>query len=119
MADAALICNSFPPSREVVSALLTSGWKFIFVSAFDLNTFWFTKPMVEEPLKGELLLLNVLSKDNKMSELLIKTRDRCINDSSAFEEYKSAKVEAAKGSAGTFETSYEDYKMMKAQHPFS
>jgi len=119
MADIALICNTFPPQPSIVEALLQNGWKFISVSAFDLNTFWFTKYVEDGPLKGELMLLNLLSQENKMSELLLKTRDMCNSDTLMFEEYKICKVEAAGGSDESFEKSFEDYKMMKARHSFS
>lgn len=98
MPDALILLEEYPPSRTLVQALLDLGYYFSRSSMLDAKDLWFFLVYTEGLLKDHKLTVHVTTPDNTAAKILLETRDRCRNEQWAFEDYKNAKVEAAKGS---------------------
>jgi len=105
--DALLILPSFPPSKNVIQAFLDSGYYFSSCSHLDTRDLWFFFVYTEGILKYHKLTVHVTVEDNKAGKILRATRDMCRSEQWAFDDYKNAKVEAAKSKE------FKDYKQGK------
>jgi len=96
MPDALLLLPSFPPTKEVVKAFLDLGYYFSMVAPLDPKDIWFVYIFTEGVLKYHKMMVHCVTADNNAAKMLLDTRDMCRTEAWAFEDYKSAKVEAAK-----------------------
>eukprot|EP00088_Acartia_fossae_P024643 TRINITY_DN25555_c0_g1_i2.p1 TRINITY_DN25555_c0_g1~~TRINITY_DN25555_c0_g1_i2.p1 ORF type:complete len:218 (-),score=68.54 TRINITY_DN25555_c0_g1_i2:156-809(-) len=111
--DALLILPSFPPSKNVIQAFLDCGYYFSQSSHLDTRDLWFFFVFTEGILKYHKLTVHVTLEDNKAGKILRATRDMCRSEQWAFDDYKNAKVEAARAiEAGGFM----DYKKGKGSN---
>jgi len=102
MPDALLILPSFPPSRGVIQALLDSGYYFSSASHLDPRDLWWFLVFTSGILEDHKLTVHVCTADCTAAKILLECRDLCRTEAWAFEDYKTAKVEAAKGSWGEY-----------------
>jgi hypothetical protein len=94
--DALLIPPSYPPSKGVIQAFLDCGYYFSSCSHLDTKDLWFFFVFTDGILKYHKLTVHVTIEDNKAGKILRATRDMCRSEQWAFDDYKNAKVEAAK-----------------------
>jgi len=104
MPDALLILPSFPPSKAVVQALLDCGYYFSSCSHLDPEDLWWFLVFTSGLLEDHKLTVHVCTEDCTAAKILLDCRDMCRNEEWAFEDYKQAKVEAAKGSWGEYKS---------------
>jgi len=98
MPDALLIIPEFPPSKGIIQAFLDCGYYFSSASHLDVRDLWWFLVFTEGLLKDHKLTVHVVTEDNPAANILLDTRDMCRNEEWAFNDYKQAKVDAAKGS---------------------
>jgi len=94
--DALTLIEQFPPNQNVIQAFLDAGYYFGHVSVLDAQDLWFFKIFNDGFLKDHMITIHVMTPDNKAGKILLDTRDMCRSEPWAFEDYKSAKIEAAK-----------------------
>jgi len=95
--DSLIMFNKAPAPREIFNALMDSGFTFLGSGPFHPTDLWFLKKISREgPLDNALFKLHLTPCDIGPSKMLLETRDRCNSNPEDFEDYKSAKVEAAK-----------------------
>jgi len=107
MPDALLIIPEFPPSEGVIQAFLDSDYYFSSCSSLDVRDLWWFLVFNEGILKDHKLTVHVVTKDNPAANILLDTRDMCRTEEWAFNDYKEAKVAAAKSA------SFPEYKKEK------
>jgi len=95
--DALILLKQFPPPRSLVQAMLDCGYYFSSASHLDPRDLWWMLVFTEGLLKDHKLTIHMAPDDNVAAKMLLETRDRCTNEQWAFDDYKNAKVEAAKG----------------------
>ena len=94
MPDALLLLPSFPSSAVVLQALLDSGYYFSCASPLDRRDVWWFLVFTEGLLEDHKLCLHVCTPDCPAAKILLE----CRKEQWAFDDYKEAKVNAAKGS---------------------
>jgi len=95
--DALILLKQFPPSRSLVQALLDCGYYFTSPSMLDIRDLWFIYVFNEGVLKDHKQTIHITVEDNVAAKMLLETRDRCRTEQWAFDDYRNAKIEAAKG----------------------
>jgi len=109
--DALLVVPEFPPSKEIIQAFLDNGYYFSqAASHLDPQDLWFFFVFTDGILQYHKLTVHVVPPNNRSAKILLATRDMCRNEEWAFEDYKSVKIEAAKGE------SFKDYKQSKGKN---
>jgi len=98
MPDALLILPQYPPSKTIIQAFLDSGYYFSSSSALDPKDLWWFLVFTDGLLKDHKLTVHVVPENNRSANILLDTRDMCRTQEWAFNDYKTAKVEAAQGS---------------------
>merc|ERR1711990_538511 len=115
MPDGLLVEPTFPPSLSTINALLQAGFEFSSIAPHDPNDLMFVKRFDRVDFSDKtdqvIMVLHLVSAENKLGKLLVLMRDTCNNDSAAFEEYKAAKLEAR----GDGNTKWISYKIKKGQ----
>eukprot|EP00090_Calanus_glacialis_P031007 TRINITY_DN5066_c0_g1_i2.p1 TRINITY_DN5066_c0_g1~~TRINITY_DN5066_c0_g1_i2.p1 ORF type:complete len:218 (-),score=70.33 TRINITY_DN5066_c0_g1_i2:56-709(-) len=96
MPDALLIVPQFPPSKGVIQAFLDSGYYFSSSSGLDPKDLWWFLVFTDGLLKDHKLTVHVVTEDNRAANMLLDTRNMCRAEEWAFNDYKEAKVAAAK-----------------------
>jgi len=102
MPDALLVLPSFPPSKAVVQALLDCGYYFSSSSHLDPKDLWWFLVFTSGLLEDHKLTVHVSTAACTSARILLDCRDMCRDEPWAFEDYKAAKVEAAKGTWGEY-----------------
>merc|ERR1712080_746972 len=104
--DALLIIPSFPPSIGVIQAFLDCGFYFSSASHLDSQDLWWFLVFTEGLLEDSKLTVHVCLEDCTAAKILLECRDLCRTEEWAFNDYKTAKVNAATGT-------WEEYKKGK------
>eukprot|EP00092_Neocalanus_flemingeri_P000439 GFUD01000468.1.p1 GENE.GFUD01000468.1~~GFUD01000468.1.p1 ORF type:complete len:218 (+),score=68.30 GFUD01000468.1:243-896(+) len=107
MPDALLIVPEFPPSRGVIQAFLDCSYYFSASSSLDIKDLWWFLVFHEGILQDHKLTVHVVTEDNPAANILLDCRNMCRTEEWAFNDYKEAKVEAAKSA------SFPEYKKGK------
>ena len=89
---------ALPPPQ----ALLDSGYYFSSASHLDPRDLWWFLVFTSGILEDHKLTVHVCTADCTAAKILLECRDLCRTEAWAFEDYKTAKVEAAKGSWGEY-----------------
>jgi len=109
--DALLIVPEFPPSKDIIQAFLDNGYYFSqAASHLDPKDLWFFFVFTDGILKYHKLTVHVVPPKSRSANILLDTRDMCRNEEWAFEDYKTVKIEAAKGE------SFREYKEGKGRN---
>ena len=97
MPDALLILPQYPPSKTIIQAFLDSGYYFSSSSSLDLKDLWWFLVFTDGLLKDHKLTVHVVTENSRSANILLDTRDTCRTQEWAFNDYKTAKAEAAQG----------------------
>ena len=112
MPDALIIVPQFPPSKNIIQALLDCGYYFSSSAALDPKDLWWMLVFTEGLLKDHKLVVHVVTEDNVAGKILRDTRDMCNSEEWAFNDYKEAKMSAYQDANGEFK----NYKMGKGKN---
>jgi len=107
--DALLIIPSFPPSKGVIQAFLDCGFYFSSASHLDPKDLWWFLVFTEGILEDSKLTVHCCLEDCTAAKILLECRDMCRTEEWAFNDYKTAKVNAATGT-------WEEYKKGKGSN---
>jgi len=107
--DALLILPSFPPTLGVIQAMIDCGFYFSSSSHLDPQDLWWMLVFTEGILEDHKLTVHMSTEDCTSAKILLECRDLCRTEEWAFNDYKEAKVNAAKGS-------WKDYKQGKGSN---
>ena len=95
--DAVMLFKNFPPPKEVVGALLGTGFKYMGYGPMNIDDLWFILIIQNEGfLFNHVFKIHVTLETCPSALILLDTRDRCRENSADFEDYKEAKILAAK-----------------------
>ena len=83
-------------------ALLDSGYYYSSCSHLDPQDLWWFLVFTSGLLEDHKLTVHVCTENCTAAKILLDCRDMCRNEKWAFDDYKQAKVEAAKGTWGEY-----------------
>lgn len=87
--DILIMEEKFPPSASTVKAIVASGFKFVSTSPHGISDLWFWRPIPADEIGPDRgFILHLLEKTDPIGRVILRLRDACNNDPTAFEEYK-------------------------------